>query len=169
MINIDIMGKLFPDLRTMLVQLAATGVLFYLFRKYLWDTVSNYLNQRAEFLQQQLLDAKQANEEAQTTLDQSKEQLQRAASEASRIIERGSNEGKRIKEDLVNVAKQEAAFKLESARQQIEAERASMMSDVQKEIVDVAILASEKLLKNVVDAKADEALLEAYVKDVLKS
>jgi F-type H+-transporting ATPase subunit b len=169
MINIDIMGKLFPDLRTLLVQLAATGVLFYLFRKYLWDTVSNYLNQRAEFLQQQLLDAKQANEEAQTTLDQSKEQLQRAASEASRIIERGSNEGKRIKEDLVNVAKQEAAFKLESARQQIEAERASMMSDVQKEIVDVAILASEKLLKNVVDAKADEALLEAYVKDVLKS
>ncbi|MBS3973175.1 MAG: F0F1 ATP synthase subunit B [Erysipelotrichia bacterium] len=169
MINIDIMGKLFPDLRTMLVQLAATGVLFYLFRKYLWDTVSNYLNQRAEFLQQQLLDAKQANEEAQTTLDESKEQLQRAASEASRIIERGSNEGKRIKEELVNVAKQEAAFKLESARQQIEAERASMMSDVQKEIVDVAILASEKLLKNVVDAKADEALLEAYVKDVLKS
>jgi F-type H+-transporting ATPase subunit b len=169
MINIDIMGKLFPDLRTMLVQLAATGVLFYLFRKYLWDTVSNYLNQRAEFLQQQLLDAKQANEEAQTTLDESKEQLQRAASEASRIIERGSNEGKRIKEELVNVAKQEAAFKLESARQQIEAERASMMSDVQKEIVDVAMLASEKLLKNVVDAKADEALLEAYVKDVLKS
>jgi F-type H+-transporting ATPase subunit b len=169
MINIDIMGKLFPDLRTMLVQLAATGVLFYLFRKYLWDTVSNYLNQRAEFLQQQLLDAKQANEEAQTTLDESKEQLQRAASEASRIIERGSNEGKRIKEELVNVAKQEAAFKLESARQQIEAERASMMSDVQKEIVDVAMLASEKLLKNVVDAKSDEALLEAYVKDVLKS
>ena len=58
---------------------------------------------------------------------------------------------------------------LESARQQIIAERASMMSDVQKEIVDVAILASEKLLRNVVDAKADEALLEAYVKDVLKS
>ena len=48
-------------------------------------------------------------------------------------------------------------------------DEASMMSDVQKEIVDVAMLASEKLLKNVVDAKADEALLEAYVKDVLKS
>jgi F-type H+-transporting ATPase subunit b len=169
MINIDIMGKLFPDLRTMLVQLAATGVLFYLFRKYLWNTVSVYLQKRSEFMQQQLLDAKQANEEAQNTLDESKEQLQRAANEASRIIERGTNEGKRIKEDLVNVAKQEAAFKLESARQQIVAERASMMSDVQKEIVDVAILASEKLLRNVVDAKADEALLEAYVKDVLKS
>jgi F-type H+-transporting ATPase subunit b len=128
-----------------------------------------YLQKRSEFMQQQLLDAKQANEEAQNTLDESKEQLQRAANEASRIIERGTNEGKRIKEDLVNVAKQEAAFKLESARQQIVAERASMMSDVQKEIVDVAILASEKLLRNVVDAKADEALLEAYVKDVLKS
>ncbi len=169
MINVDIMGKLFPDLRTMLVQLAATGVLFYLFRKYLWDTVSNYLNQRAEFLQQQLLDAKQANDEAQITLDESKEQLQRAAHEASRIIERGTNEGKRLKEDYLNEAKQEVAFKLESARQQIEAERASMMSDVQKEIVDVALLASEKLLKNMVDSKADEALLEAYVKDVLKS
>ncbi|MBS3986391.1 MAG: F0F1 ATP synthase subunit B [Erysipelothrix sp.] len=169
MINVDIMGKLFPDLRTMLVQLAATGVLFYLFRKYLWDTVSNYLNQRAEFLQQQLLDAKQANDEAQLTLDESKEQLQRAAYEASRIIERGTNEGKRLKEDYLNEAKQEVAFKLESARQQIEAERASMMSDVQKEIVDVALLASEKLLKNMVDSKADEALLEAYVKDVLKS
>lgn len=169
MITVDIMGKLFPDLRTMLVQLAATGVLFYLFRKYLWDTVSNYLNQRAEFLQQQLLDAKQANDEAQLTLDESKEQLQRAAYEASRIIERGTNEGKRLKEDYLNEAKQEVAFKLESARQQIEAERASMMSDVQKEIVDVALLASEKLLKNMVDSKADEALLEAYVKDVLKS
>jgi F-type H+-transporting ATPase subunit b len=169
MINIDIMGKLFPDLRTMLVQLAATGVLFYLFRKYLWETVSQYLQKRADFMQQQLLDAKQANEEAQTTLEQSKEELQRAAQEATRIIERGSNEGKRVKEEVINDAKQQASFKLESARQQIIAEKASMMSDVQKEIVDVAILASEKLLRNVVDAKADEALLEAYVKDVLKS
>lgn len=169
MINIDIMGRLFPDLRTMLVQLTATGVLFYLFRKYLWQTVSNYLQQRSDFMQQQLLDAKQANDEAQTTLEQSKEQLQRAAAEASRIIERGNNEGKRIKEELVSEAKQEAAFKLDSARQQIIAERASMMSDVQREIVDVALLASERLLKDVVDAKADQALLEAYVKDVLKS
>lgn len=169
MINIDIMGRLFPDLRTMLVQLAATGVLFYLFRKYLWNTVSQYLQKRSNFMQQQLLDAKQANEEAQTTLDQSKEQLQRAAQEATRIIERGNNEGKRVKEEIIDDAKQQATFKLESARQQINAERASMRSDVQKEIVDVAILASEKLLLNVVDAKADQALLEAYVKDVLKS
>lgn len=169
MITIDIMGRLFPDLRTMLVQLTATGVLFYLFRKYLWNTVSTYLQKRSDFMQQQLLDAKQANDEAQKTLEDSKEQLQRAASEATRIIERGSNEGKRIKEELVIEAKHEAMFKLETARQQIAAEKATMKSEIQREIVDVALLASEQLLKNVVDSKADEALLEAYVKDVLKS
>jgi F-type H+-transporting ATPase subunit b len=167
MIDIDIMGKLFPDLKTMLVQLAATGVLFYAFKRYLWKPVSEYLEKRAQHSQQQIEDARLLKDEAEQSKAHAIAELRHASAEAVKIIERGVTEGKRIKDTLVSDARREAQQKLDSARRQMEAERLAMESDIHREIVDVALLAAGKLMEDRMDETSDRLAVEKFIKDAV--
>lgn len=48
MIDVDITGQLIPNLLTVLVQLCSTLVLFLLAKKFLWKSVKNWLDARAD-------------------------------------------------------------------------------------------------------------------------
>lgn len=167
MIDIDIMGKLFPDIKTMLVQLVATGVLFYAFKRYLWKPVSEYLEKRAQHSQQQIEDARLLKDEAEQSKAHAIAELRHASAEAVKIIERGVSEGKRIKDTLVSDARREAQQKLDSARRQMEAERLAMESDIHREIVDVALLAAGKLMEDRMDETSDRLAVEKFIKEAV--
>ena len=47
----DIQIKLFPNVTTIIVQLLSTGVLFFVFKKYLWVPVQNYFAKRADYIE----------------------------------------------------------------------------------------------------------------------
>ncbi|HBS92249.1 MAG TPA: ATP synthase F0 subunit B [Erysipelotrichaceae bacterium] len=167
MLDIDIAGKLFPDIKTMIVQLAATGVLFYAFYRYLWQPVLTYLEKRAAYEQNLIEQAKQKFQEAETSKEEAHAQLKHASMEANKIIERGQNEGKRIKEGLVADGRKEAELKLQSARRQLDYERSQMKQSIHREIVDVALLATSKLIEDKLDESADRLVIEQFVKDVV--
>lgn len=168
MINIDIMGRLFPDPLTMLVQLAATGVLFLLFKKYLWIPVNNYLQKRADLSQQAIADAQLAKAEALEYRENAKRQLQEAAIQAQKIYDRFENEGKRVKETLLFDAQKQAQQKIEQAHIQIENLYKEMETEIRQEIVEVALLASEKLLNEKLDLNKDRANIDQFIQELGK-
>ena len=55
----DIAGKLFPNVTTIIVQLLSTGVLFLVFKKYLWVPVQNYFAKRADYIEGTVKEAEQ--------------------------------------------------------------------------------------------------------------
>ncbi len=167
MLNIDIAGRLFVDIKTMIVQLASTGILLYAFYRLLWNPVLALLEKRAEFEQDVLNQAKQRFEEAQQNKNEAISQLQQAASEAQKIMERGQSEGRRIKDTLVAEGRKEAEMKLVSVRRQIENEKLQMQQSIHREIVDVALLATSKLMENKVTEQSDRQAIEQFVKDAV--
>ncbi len=169
MFEIDILGSLLPDPVTMLAQLMATGVLLLGFKKYLWVPVSEYLEKRAEIAQNDLSEARQAKEEAEQLQKQATQQLQEAAMTAQKIIDRSENEAKKIKEEILSQAQRQAKQKIDQATDQIQMQRKEMQSSIHKEIVDVALLASERLLHDKVDENIDRLAIEQFIKDVSKS
>ena len=60
MIDIDIVEQLIPNPMTMLVQLCSTLVLFLLMKKFLWKSVKNFLDVRADKMQSDLAESEQA-------------------------------------------------------------------------------------------------------------
>jgi F-type H+-transporting ATPase subunit b len=166
MLDIDILGSLVPDPITMLAQLMATGVLLLIFKKYLWEPVSNFLEKRAEIAQEALTEADLAKVEALSMKDQAHQQLQDAASTAQQIIDRSENEAKKIRESLLEQAQSRVEQKIEQADQQIELQRKEMKLGIHKEIVDVAMLASERLMRTKIDESFDRQAIEAFIKDV---
>ena len=62
--NIDVASKLFPNMTTLIVQLLSTGVMFLIFKKFLWTTVQEYFAKRADFIESQMNEAKEMNADA---------------------------------------------------------------------------------------------------------
>lgn len=166
MLDIDILGSLIPDPITMLAQLMSTGVLLVLFKKYLWVPVSKFLEKRAEASQEALMDAGLAKAEAESMKEQAQQELQEAANKAQQIIDRSENEAKKIRMELLDKAQLQAQQKIEQADSQIELQRKEMKLGIHKEIVDVAMLASERLMRTKIDETFDRKAIEAFIEDV---
>jgi F-type H+-transporting ATPase subunit b len=166
MLDLDIAGKLFPDPLTMLVQLCATGILFWGFKKWLWKPMQEYLKKRADVADAALKDAHVANSVARANQMKSDLLLSEAAKEAKQIIENGKLEGKRLKDHLLADAKNEADNKLTSALREIAHQKSQMRDEIESEIVDVALLAASKLLEGKVDEVEDRKQIQHFIKDV---
>ncbi len=165
-LNVDIAGQLFPNPITMIVQLCATAVLLYFVRKLLWGPAKAYLAKRSDAMQIQLSNAQKLEEESVALKNEALSHIKEAKKEAKTIIEYGKEEGTRVREDLINEGKKEADYKLENARLEIEHEKRALRQEVQKEIVDVAIMAAEKLLEEKMDDKKDVESIKRFVKEV---
>ena len=64
MIDIDVIGQLLPNPITMLTQLCSTLVLFLIIKKFLWKSITNMLERRAEKMQEELTASEQAHQQA---------------------------------------------------------------------------------------------------------
>ena len=58
MIDVDVAGKLFPNIATLIIQLCSTGVLLLVFKKFLWVPMQEYFAKRANFIESQINEAK---------------------------------------------------------------------------------------------------------------
>ena len=100
--DIDIAGKLFPNLTTLIVQLCATGVMFLIFKKFLWNTVREFMNKRAEAIEANVTEAKQMNEQAHIFVKESEQQAREAAKEYRAIIHKLKSSKRKKKLSLKN-------------------------------------------------------------------
>ncbi len=164
-LDLDIMGKLFPDPITMAVQLVATAVLFYGLKRLMWVPMQAYLAKRAEAADQALASAYEANMVAKTNQEASAEALSQAARDAQSIIDSGKTEGQRLKDQILAEARNEADNKLSGAVREIARQRQQMQQELETEIVDVALLAASKLIEDKVDESQDRKQVQAFIKD----
>lgn len=166
MIDIDIIGQLLPNPVTMLVQLCSTLVLFLVVKRFLWNSVVNMLDKRSEAMQSELNEAEMLKKQAEMANEEAKKQLKEASDTSKMIVAKAENEGKAVKEQLLASAKKEAEDKLASARREIEYEKKQMRSEMISEMVEVAMVATEKLIQEKADAKEDQAAIERFVKEI---
>lgn len=163
-LELDIAGQLFPNVMTMIVQLSATGLLFLGFKKLLWVPIQTYIAKRAELVDVELKSAHSANSVARANQVQSEIMLTEAAKEAKQIIENGKLEGSRLRLKLEQQGKNEADAKLEATLREIDHQKRQLRADIEGEIVDVALLASAKLLESKIDDEEDRRQIQSFLK-----
>jgi F-type H+-transporting ATPase subunit b len=165
MIDIDIVQQLFPNPLTMAVQLCSTFVLFMLMKKFLWKSVMNLLDRRAEAMQSDLGAAEQARTEAQSDREKAAAQLNEASTKSRDIVDAAVRQARSEKESILAQASREADAERARAHDQIEAERLSMYRDLQKEMVNVAMDAAGKLIGEKSSEEMDREAINAFVKE----
>lgn len=166
--EIDIAGKLFPNITTLIVQLLSTGVMLFVFKKFLWTPVQAYFAKRADFIEKQINDAKDMNEKAKTFMVESEKQARDSAREYRDIVERAKSDALKVRDDIIIEARKEAASKIEQAEKEIAAEKVQARDDMKEEIVDIAMDVATKIMKKEMNTKENEKLVHEFVEEVIK-
>lgn len=166
--EIDIAGKLFPNITTLIVQLLSTGVMLFVFKKFLWTPVQAYFAKRADFIEKQIDDAKDMNEKAKTFMVESEKQARDSAREYRDIVERAKSDALKVRDDILIEARKEATSKIEQAEKEIAAEKVQARDDMKEEIVDIAMDVATKIMKKEMNTKENEKLVHEFVEEVIK-
>ena len=163
----DIQLKLFPNVTTIIVQLLSTGVLFFVFKKYLWGPVQNYFAKRADFIEGTVNEAKEMNDKAKMLMEESEEQARQAAIQYREIVNLAKEDALKTKATIQEEANREYKNKLDQARREIDAERAQAKADMKQEIVEVAIDVATKVMNKEMNTETNKSLVEDFVEEVV--
>ncbi len=167
-IQIDLLSKLIPNILTIITQLCATAILFMLMKKFAWGPVKNILAERSKYEQERLTEADRLRKESAELKAEAEHELQEASVKAQQTIKDARSEAERLKESLINEGKERSQQLIDEAQKDIELQKAKMMEEMHKDIVNVAINTTSKMLGEKVDDKSDKKLVEGFIKEVSK-
>lgn len=146
--DIDIASKLFPNFLTILTQLAATGIIYLLYRRFLHEPVMSYLDRQAEEIHEAQDYAEKLESQAQERQAVLEAQYQEEVAAIRRSQEAMREEAERERQDILRQANEEKTYILQQARQAIAQERQAMLSEVSDQVLDLAVDVSHKALDN---------------------
>ena len=151
----DIFSLLLPNPLTVLAQLCATAILFFLMYKLAWKPVKKILDERSKYEQQKLSEVESLKAETEKLNAEARSTIAEANKSAEAIVRSAREEATSVKQMMDN------------AQRDIELQRSKMLEEVHTQIVDAAISAAEKVLEDKVDSKAEKQSIDSFVKEVI--
>ena len=165
-IETDVLAQLLPNPLTMIAQLCATAILFFLMYKLAYKPIKKILDTRSEYEQSRLQEADTLKKKYEDLHTQAENEINEAKMQAKEIVSKAQDEGNRVKNNLIDEGKLKSQQIIDEAQNNIAMQKAKMLNEMQSEIVDVALTAAEKLLESKLDEKSDKDSINAFIKEV---
>ena len=143
--------------------LISTLLIVLIVKKFFWNYVRQYLEQRQAFIQSQLDESKANLQESEKLKTQYEEKMANAKQEALDLISAAKNTASREAGEIVSKARDDAHAIKEKAEMEIEHEKAKVREQLKEEISEVAFLAARKI----VEKELDESTHRKYVEDFI--
>lgn len=158
--------RVLPQLSSMILQLIATVVLFFILRHFLYKPVSKFMNERKEGIQSDIDDAKALKSEAIELKSEYEFKINEAKTEGQKIIEDSRKRGEEIKQDIVREARVEANSIMEKARVEIEREKEKALEEIKLQAGEMAILIASKVIDKNLDMNLQKDMIDKFVDEV---
>lgn len=124
------------------------------------------LDQRADRIRDELDDAQALREEAQKTLAEYKRLQRDAVAEAAEIVERAKHDAGVLREQAEKDLEAQLRRREQLALEKIEQAEASALKQIRDQAVDLAMVATERLLVEQLDEAKSGELVDHAIKDL---
>ena len=158
-----IQEKLIPNLLSFVVQFLSFLVLILVVFILAYKPVKKILKKRADYIENEIKEARESNLEAQKSVDEAKEMVASSKVQASEIIARAEKQGQERYDMMLASANNEIVEMKKDAEKDIERAKEEAIQDIRNEMVNVALSASEEILKREVDSKDNRKLAEDFI------
>ena len=149
-----------PQLGLIFWQLVFFGILVFVLKKYAWSTILKTLDERDGQIQSALDLAKQTREEMAKLQADNQKLLVEARVERDAILKAAKESADRMIAEAKDKASAEGKRIMDDTRESIANERASIVSQMRKEMVTLSLNIAEKVLrKELSDKPAQEKLI----------
>ncbi len=161
------MDILIPDTGLFIFQSIAFLLLIFLLGKFAWKPILNGLKEREDTIEGALLAAEQARTEMEALSADNVKLMAEARSERDAMLKEAMAAANTIKEEAKEETGKIASKMIEDAKAVIENEKKAALSEVKLLVSSLSLEITEKVLRRELsDKKAQESLVDEYVKDL---
>jgi F-type H+-transporting ATPase subunit b len=139
------------------------GAILYLLRRFAFGPVTTMIDKRQADINRALDEAQEAVVAVKRSRERSEQILAEASAHAQEIVRRAERAASEMHEDARREAKVQADAIVAKARTEIDRERMAAIADIREQVVDLALVAASKVLRENIDGPKNRALIEQTV------
>lgn len=143
-------------------------LLLFLMKKFLWGPLIENLDRRETMINDAVKKAEETQQKSEEALKDYNKKLAEAREEVRQIVAAGKESAEKVKADILEEAGKKSASLLEKAKKEIAAERSDAINQIKQVVVDISILAAEKMLKRNLNADDQIKLIEETMQGMEK-
>ena len=144
-------------------------VVLIILKRSVWSPLLEALDERQKRIRDALEGAEQARDEAQAALAEHQKALAGAESEAREIVAQAREAGERVRTDIIDAARRGAEQTVEQARRSIETEKQAALSELRREVADLAVRAAGEIVNANLDDERNRQLVDDLIAGVPES
>jgi F-type H+-transporting ATPase subunit b len=156
---IEINGTVIVELITFLIMLAVLA-------RYVYPEIVKLAEARQRAVAEQLREAEQARAAAAERLKEAEAKLNDARKTAQAVIDAANKSGEQLRQELRQKAEEESKRTVESARKEIEAERDQAVRSVRREVANLVVAATEKVIGETLDDSKHSQLIDKAISEI---
>jgi len=152
------------DWKLLIAQAVNFAIIFFVLYRFAFKPISKVMQERTETIEKSLQEAKDIEAKLSLTETETAEIIANAKKDALLIVENANKiaEDNRLK--LVEKTKGEIAKIIQREKENIEADKEAAMKELKRELGDLVILATEKIINEKMNDAKDKSLIADIIK-----
>lgn len=151
------------DLGSTIATVGVLLIVFPLIKLFFTDPLSQAIHERNEHLEHTFSEAENLRSEMTKMRNDYEQRLVAAEASAREHIEAQIKEAQKLRQTLMNEAATRADAMIEKAQQEIAAERAKLLADIRTQVVELSLVAAEKIVGENMDDARNRKLVTEFV------
>lgn len=144
-------------------------IFLFLLLKFGAKPISNSLKAREDYIEQNIKNAEKVNQEAQKLLNETQQKLKEAQTEMLNIVQKGKQQADELLRKATEEAEKIRREKIDEATKEINRSKEAALFELRKEVADLVIQATEKLLFEKIDDQKHIELIKSYIDKIPKN
>jgi F-type H+-transporting ATPase subunit b len=141
-------------------------IVLWVLRRYAFGRIQGLIDQRRDRIREALDEADKARSEARELREQVAREREQAKADREQILEESRRQAKRQFEQAREQADADLKARLEKNREELDAENARLREQIRRDVVELTLLASEKVTGKVLDADDQRRLIDETIDEV---
>jgi F-type H+-transporting ATPase subunit b len=146
--------------------LIAFGITFFVLRKFAFGRIQGIIEERRDRIREALDEADKARQEARELRELTKKEREEAKSERERILDDSRRQAQAQLEQSRAQADEDLKRRLDENMREIEAENRRMAEQIRRDVVELTLLAAEKVTGKTLDADDQRRLIDETIEEV---
>jgi len=140
-------------------------IMIIVVRVFLWERVTNFLENRQKALTEEFDKANEERQHAQELQQQAISEYERMKAETEDLKSKLTQDAYKQQEQIVEEARTEAKHRIQQAEKDIEYEIAQANEEIRQSIKEIAFAAAEKIVKREIDQDKHQDIIDEIIKE----
>ncbi|HLD21790.1 MAG TPA: F0F1 ATP synthase subunit B [Patescibacteria group bacterium] len=156
------------DVKLLIANIINFVILMYILKKIAYKPLLQFVHERTKKIEEGVKNAELATQQLAEASSEKEQVLTEARKEAQAIIEQAKKQASEQAQSIIDASHTESERVITAAKEQIAVERTEALKDAKKQVANLTILATKKLLQEEIDEAKSKAFIERTLAEINK-